>query len=214
MEYKDSYLSLITSEHSVRPKFMKTVSALLQPLQDIFKIAAEIPPAYSIDAAVGKQLDIIGARVGALRTVATEGGAYVLSDSDFRIYIKSKVAQNAWTGGIDDLQDMWLDVFGTEIGIVDNQDMSIDVYIVGAVSAGLSALIKAGLIIPKPAGVKINIYYFSDGKLFGYGMNNELVTGYGGYWRYTAQAPAFTYDIEEQEGRRAGYGVGVWSDEV
>jgi len=214
MRYLDSYLKLITSQHSVRPKFMATISALLSPLQDSFMAAAEIPAAYSLDEATGRQLDWVGARVGASRIVPTEGGAYELSDSDFRTYIKARIARNAWAGGIDDLQELWFDIFGTSIGIVDNQDMSMDVYIVCPVSGGLAALIRAGLIVPKPAGVRINVYFFADGKLFGYGLENELVTGYGGYWRYTASAPSFTYDVQEQEGRKAGYGVGVWSDEI
>ena len=65
----DSYKSIITSEHRDKPKFSKTLSAFLQKLQDYFDAGELAVTAFEIDNAQGRQLDLIGAKVGANRTV-------------------------------------------------------------------------------------------------------------------------------------------------
>lgn len=215
MEYKDNYLEILTSEHRDKPKFRATVSALLDPLQDVFKAAALIPAAYHIDHAVGSQLDAIGERIGADRTVSISNTeAITLSDTEYRIYIRSVIAANHWQGGIEDLQETWKYIFGSHVIIQDNMDMSINVKLIGPKTSSILKLIKAGVIVPKPVSVGVNIEYVSGGKLFGYGEENELITGYGGYWQLEESESVFAYDTDAPTEGRAGYNTGIWSDTV
>lgn len=215
----DSYKSIITSEHRDKPKFSKTLSAFLQKLQDYF-IAGELAvTAFEIDSAQGRQLDLIGAKVGANRTVNLNNiEAYNLVDVDYRTYIKAKIAKNSWKGGIEELQSLWKSLFGGRLIIQDNQDMTMDVYLIGNLSETFINLIKANCIVPKPVSVKINYYYYANGKVFSYGLENDLCTGYGGWWRYdsVSKTTSFAYDKikTELEPKLGGYDVGYWNTEA
>lgn len=210
-----NYLKIITSEHRGKPKLMASTSAVLEKIQHVFECGVNFITALDLDKATGKQLDIIGAKIGASRVVSVSNiEAYNLNDDDYRIYIKSKIAKNRWDGGIDSLQDLWYELFGSRLVIIDNQDMSIDVYLLGTISPTAMRLIQGDLIVPKPVSVGVRIYFFAPDRIFSYGMDNDLCTGYGGYWRHNlADDPVFTYDVAEEENTKAGYDVGIWSNE-
>ena len=215
----NSYKAIITSEHKDKPKFNKTVSAFLQKLQDYWNAGEMLITGFEIDNAQGKQLDWIGARVGANRTVNLNNvESYNLTDVDYKIYIKAQIAKNSWKGGIEDLQSLWQNLFGSRLIIMDNQDMSIDVYLLGNYSETVINLIKANVIVPKPVSVKMNYYYYARGKVFSYGLENDLCTGYGGWWRSINinASTSFAYDKvkTEEEPTLGGYDVGYWNTEV
>ena len=211
-DYKENYLNLITSQHRDKPRYIQTVAAFLDIAQDIFKSGADMIGVFDLDSAEGKQLDWVGERVGANRVVSMGAEeAYLLTDNDFRNYIRSKILKNRWDGEIESLQDEWVNIFGSHVIIVDNQNMTIDVYLIGIMSQVFMDLIKAHLIVPKPISVGVRIYYFAPDRLFSYGLENELCTGYGGWWRHRGDEPAFWYDTLE-DGNKAGYGVGFWSE--
>jgi hypothetical protein len=77
-------------------------------------------------------------------------------------------------------------------------------------------LVKANVIVPKPTSVGVRIYYFAPDRVFSYGLDNDLCTGYGGWWRHTADDPTFAYDKvkTDEEPSEGGYDVGYWSTEV
>lgn len=215
----NSYKSIITSEHRNKPKFNSTVSVLLQKLQDYWQAGEMLITGFEIDNSQGKQLDWIGAKVGANRTVNLNNiEAYNLTDVDYKILIKAQIAKNSWKGGIEDLQNLWQNLFGSRLIIIDNQDMSIDIYLLGNLSETIINLIKANVVIPKPASVKINYAYYAKGKVFSYGLENDLCTGYGGWWRYDNinNITSFAYDKvkTEEEPDLGGYDVGYWNTEV
>lgn len=91
--------------------------------------------------------------------------------------------------------------------------MSIDIYLVGNFSENMIRLIKAHKIVPKPVGVKINFYKFAKGRIFSYGFDNAIFTGYGGYWFSDENEPSFglvnVYNEYEEE-NLAGFDEGVW----
>lgn len=215
----NSYNAIITSEHRDKPKFNKTVSALLQKLQDYWKSGELLITAFEIDNAQGKQLDWIGAKVGANRTVNLNNvEAYNLEDVDYKIYIKAQIAKNIWNGGIEELQGLWKNLFGSRLIIKDNQDMTMDIYLIGNLSDTFINLIKANVIVPKPTSVKINYYYYANGKVFSYGLENDLCTGYGGWWRFANinKITSFAYDKVKtnEEPSLGGYDVGYWNTEA
>lgn len=211
---ENNYLNIVTSEYRDKPKARAFLKAKLDFIQDEINCLIDMPEKFDLDKAVGKQLDIIGEIVGAYRIVsvsATE--AYNLDDNDFKIYIKSKIAKNVWNGEIDSLQNVWYELFGKRIGIVDNQDMSIGVYLIGDYSENMIRLIQAHKIIPKPMGVKVNYYRFAQGKIFSYGLENEIATGYGGAWYTTGEEKSFgtvNQNDEYEELNLDGFGEGTW----
>ena len=210
----NEYAKIVTSEYREKPKAEAFLKAKLSINKDLINLVLNMPQEFDLDKAVGKQLDILGEIVGASRIVSiSDTEAYTLSDEDYKVYIKSKIAKNAWNGEIDSLQNVWFELFGKRIGIVDNQDMSIGVYLIGEYSDNMIRLIKADKIVPKPMGVKVNYYRFTQGKIFSYGLENEICTGYGGVWYSTGDEKSFglvNANDQYEKPNLAGFTEGIW----
>ena len=186
MEFVDNYMKLITGEHRDKPKYMAMVKALLSHSTDIFSVGIEIDDDFDLDFASGNQEDVLGEIVGEIRNLGWQPDleiSPILDNSAFRTLLKAKIAKNMWTGGIRDLAETWRMLFDSDITIRDNQDMTIDVSIVGdSLDAITKMLIKRGDLIPKPQSVLIN-YHLSQSKVFGYDTDDDVITGYdNGTW--------------------------------
>lgn len=155
-----SYSDLITSEHRKRPKFKAVVELLVSGLTDEMKTLASCPVLYDLDMAIGQQLDVLGVWIGLNRTVSIPTGAVELSDADYRLLLRSKIASNYFNGSFEQYQSILSSLFvgsGTILVAVDNQDMSIDIYVLGNPPTPLQiALMQSGFLPPKPEGVRIN----------------------------------------------------------
>lgn len=133
--------------------------AYIDPDIDISQTMTGMISAFDIDTAVGKQLDILGEWIGRKRRVSTpisgvyfswdteklgwdqgvwqgpfdpDDGFLDLSDEVYRLVLKVKIAINHWNGQNDtlpDILDSALAGSGLRIAIVDNQDMSISIWI-------------------------------------------------------------------------------------
>ncbi len=141
---------------------------------------------FGIDGAVGNQLDILGVLIGQSRIldfIPTGYSTSILLDEDYRVLLKAKIIKNHWKGQIQNLYDLWNELFpGSQIVIIDNQDMTMDVGIYGNLTATIVDLITNGYIIPKPIGVGIN-FYFGTLPVFGFGIDNAYISGFGiGNW--------------------------------
>jgi Protein of unknown function (DUF2612) len=181
------YLQLLTSEYKNSPKLNAFLYAMLKKYDDISLCQVQMDMAWDVDSAVGVQLDTVGLIVGASRTLPfqpTGGLSPVLGDSDFRIFVKAKAAQNTWNGTIDSLQTIWQALFpGGEIVIGDNQNMTATIFLIGTFTPIMQQLISNGLIVPRPQGVQYN-YIFSSGlPAFGFDLNDAEVAGFDiGKW--------------------------------
>ena len=83
-----------------------------------------------------------------------------------------------WDGGIESLQDKWKELLpNIAISIRDNQDMTIDVSLVGVSDPQLKEMIELGYIIPKPEGVRVNMQ-ISANPLFAYDLDTATFAGY------------------------------------
>lgn len=162
MSIKESYLNLITSQHKNKPKYMSVVEKLLQPHDSVFELAIGFDDFFDIDLAGGKQQDMLGDIIGRTRVLDYQDEKHptgVLDDNSYRNIQKAKIIRNLWNGKIEDLYDKWLNLFGTPILIKDNQDMSLDIMINIDNSIEMQSLVDlvgSGLIVPKPAGVRLN----------------------------------------------------------
>ena len=207
------YTDLITNYHATKPKFFDHVDLSTRPLIDITGATRGLVSAFDIDTAVGVQLDTLGLWIGRSRIVSqpisgvyfswdTDGLGYdqgvwqgpydpdagytTLSDTTYRIVLKAKIAINNWDGRNDSLPPI-LDAAtagsGLKMQIVDNQDMTISVWVfpetdISNVSLELIAAIKQGYLTVKAAGV-----WAGDSKFSGFDMDNEYIAGFDdGAW--------------------------------
>ncbi|EME1045271.1 DUF2612 domain-containing protein [Salmonella enterica] len=219
------YTDLITNYHATKPKFVEHIDLVTKPLAETSAAINGLINAFDIDHATGIQLDILGQWIGLSRVVSqqisgvyfswdTDGLGYdqgvwqgpydpdsgytSLSDETYRIVLKTKIAINNWDGRNDSLPpilDAALDGSGLKMQIVDNQDMTIGIWVfpetdISSVSLELIAAIRQGYLTVKAAGVwggSIEIPSVetpSEGnRFFGFDMDNEYISGFdAGSW--------------------------------
>jgi hypothetical protein len=165
MSLLSAYQDLITSEHRGKPKYMATVTALLQHSTDIYSCGVYLDDQFDLDLAEGKQEDILGENVGKSRKMPFElitTGSSTLDNESYRTLLKATIAKNLWKGGIEDLEDIWLNLFQERIRIVDNQDMTIEVQILNVPTSVIQELIVMGQIVPKPQSVYLGYNLIRD----------------------------------------------------
>lgn len=182
----DDYLGCITSQHRDKPKYIELVSATLQPLLDLNLCLSQFEYNFDINFAVGKQLDVLGDIFGASRIVDFEliDGTNRLEDDDYRMLIKSKMAQNHWDGTTEGLYAIWNSMFpDIKLTLIDNQDMTCIVVVdAEEITANQIRLLMNSKLIPRPVGVEYS-YIFADRIVFAFDMDTLLFKGWDlGYW--------------------------------
>ncbi|MCC8384980.1 DUF2612 domain-containing protein [Photorhabdus laumondii subsp. laumondii] len=157
------YLSLITPQHRTANKFVTHIDFITRPISDIINAAHLLNSQFSIDEAIGVQLDAVGEWIGLSRYVKTpivgvyfafdiegvgldegswkrqydsDSGFTELDDETYRTVLRSKIRANHWDGTNEMLAEIYQGVIPDEsvlIFFVDNKDMSMDVYVTGGV---------------------------------------------------------------------------------
>lgn len=157
------YLSLITSEHNQRPKFMATVESNVQPYADNIAVLQSMSALFDIDEATGQQLDIVGQWVGVTRDITTPltgvyfsfddpalgfdrgtwfnefnpiSGIVHLSDDAYRTLLRARVVNNRWDGTIPGAYAVWDIVFsgtGIDILVQDLENMHMILALTGQI---------------------------------------------------------------------------------
>lgn len=179
----ESYSSLITFEHRDKPLFKAVVELLVQGSCDQQSVLGSMPVLYQFDNAAGQQLDRVGTWIGLSRFVTVPSlGTVELSDNDYRLLLISKIASNHFDGSFQQYQQILSSLFvgyGFTMVTVDNQNMSIDIYITGATPTPLQlALMQSGYLPPKPEGVRINgITVLGSDPVFGTDHADEFING-------------------------------------
>jgi len=115
---------------------------------------------------------------------------YDLPDSDFRTLLYAVIAKNNWQGTIPGAYAVLAVAFaglGYTFLIQDNQDMSLTYIVLGPpLSQVMRALLIAGQLTLKPAGVRITGYFkpsVQGEPIFGWGIENATISGWGtGCW--------------------------------
>jgi hypothetical protein len=208
-----NYLNLITSAYRNKDNFIAWLTGGLDLVDSETVIADAMTGYFAIDTAIGSQLDILGDILGQSRTVdfqPTDGSSSVLDDDNYRILLKAKIIINLWDGTISEMATIWSSLFpSSNLVVTDNQDMTMNVGILGEVSLMVRDMVKYGYIIPKPQSVGINYFFYGDGPIFGYDIDNEYFSGYDkGKWALTEKTTLFGYDLDNQT--ISGYDAGAW----
>lgn len=180
------YMNILTSQYRNSKKWNALLHVMLRKFDDVSQTLVKMDTSLDLDSAVGAQLDMLGATVGAARTVGfqpTGGISPILDDDTYRIYIKAKIAQNQWDGTIGSLYPVWRQLFpGGNIVIIDNQNMTAIVTLTGTFTSIIQDLITNGYIIPRPEGVLYD-YVFGVLPFFGFGSSPGFIAGFGeGHW--------------------------------
>ena len=184
------YTELITNYHLTRPHFRQHVDLSTRPLTDVSTVVNGLVPAFDIDTATGARLDVLGEWIGRKRRVNTpisgvyfaydtdklgwdqgswqgpfdpDDGFLDLSDEVYRIVLRVKIAINNWNGQNDilpEILDIALAGSGIRMAIIDNQDMTISIWVLpersiafGDTDRGIfDSAINRGPFVAIPAG--------------------------------------------------------------
>ena len=181
------YLKLLTSEHYVRPKFHSYVKTFLEELDAINSAYNSFNTIFNLNNAVGDQLDKIGFLFNVSREVpfTLPGGETTLQDNPFRKLIRSNIYRIHWDGTRKQLEKILQTILqNSNWDLVDNQDMSVDIYIDERMVTAVDRLLfEHNMYLPKPAGVKYNLHFTSD-PIFGWDMDSQYVKGWDkGKWQ-------------------------------
>lgn len=187
------YTGLVTSEHNQRPNFMAVVEAFTSWAVDERILLEELPEKFDLEVAEGAQLDDVGlwANVSRIITVVpsesyptpTEPYQVTLDDDTFRRLIKARILANAWDGTPEAAVTILAEFYGpagSYAAIVDNQDMSIDLYLTGVKPTAAEAAVFSQMILPlRPSGVRIRDTFIgpTGGPIFGLDFANDFING-------------------------------------
>lgn len=159
------YLDRITSEHRGKNNFDACIRAKLKATDNVWDAAVRLLNAFSVEEAVGVQLDALGEWVGVERQLEfqpADGSPPLMDDTTYRSVLKMRIAQNNWNGRNESLPGIWTNLFDSaHMAVQDNQDMSMTVLITGSyeIDDVLSKIqmVKSGYVVPKPEGVRLGI---------------------------------------------------------
>lgn len=154
----DHYLTMITSEHRDKSRYILMLTTLLRPSDDIFSLGVSIDDEFDLDLAMGSQEDMLGEFANTKRLLPYQPVSQpspVMDNETYRAMLKARIARNLWKGNVENMEDVWQALFGTRIAIQDNQDMTITVTL-DPYPRTLRENIIHGLIIPKPQSVRVN----------------------------------------------------------
>lgn len=158
---RNRYSTLIPSAQREAPKFLATVEALGQAFSAQQQCSAQLIPAFDLDRAVGKQLDVLGLWIGQGRTIVApiddyfftfnseplgfdygywknrydaDFGYVDLDDENYRMVLRAKVGANNWDGTMETLPAVLQSIWpkgDVQIRVRDNQDMTMTVSVHG-----------------------------------------------------------------------------------
>ncbi len=137
----NDYLSLFPGSSREKQKFMSLSESVLQQAIDLMTLVAEINPAFSVNHALGTQLDDLAASFGLSR-------ASGMKDETFRQYVRVKLALWTWDGTNGDVKQV-LDAALAGSTQTDNMDGTVTVNPAQALPA------DAGKLFPVPAGIRL-----------------------------------------------------------
>ena len=141
------YLNLFAPCHREKPRFMALAEAVLSQAADLLSLVQTgFPEAWSLDTAVGSQLDALG------NLLNVPWPSPETSDTDYRFLLRARVALNHWDGTNETAPAVMAQIFpGRNVKYKDQQNGTVMTTIPGAIP------FSADLLCPLPAGIR-NVY--------------------------------------------------------
>lgn len=192
------YAGLLILQYIAKPRAFATIKALTLPVV-MDQLPNLVRDAFSVDTAIGDQLDTIGKYVGASRNVRTFSELITLSDDDYRLLIKIKILQNNAGSSLKDIQDLIQVYFPTSLRVFDNKAMHMDYFFEATLgSVNLAEAFVRGGFLPKPMGVQLGALIYAVGidNMFGfrtYDLEGFDVSGFNTYDDYQTDRHWLSY---------------------
>lgn len=192
------YANLLILQYLQKPKAFATVKAQATPVI-MDQIPVAVQNAFTVEGAVGVQLDVIGKYVGATRYGNTLSGPVVLSDSDFRQLIKLLIIKNNSGSSLATIQNLLAANFPGQIFVSDNQAMGLNYVLVESLGTSeLLQVIVTGGYLPVPMGVQTSVVIVPshDNPFFGfrtYLAPDPSVAPFNNYSLYQLTFPWLSY---------------------
>ena len=135
------YVKVFSSALQGMPRFAALAQAVIGQVEDLIAVVHEMPAAFSLDQAVGVQLDILGEGFGVDRKEGQD-------DETYRMRIRDKLALWRWNGTNEGVNAVLEDVSPGSMQN-DRQDGSVEVTVEGSLPG------TARELFPVSAGIGI-----------------------------------------------------------
>ena len=126
-----------------------------------------------VDKAVGPWLDLIGKLVGAPRFCP---GVGTLDDDDYRVLIKFKILKNVMRASNKEMDDALYSLFGGEVVLSNNQDLTINYIVALTIDTPLQAALILGYLT-SPIGIEFGYIIKVPQPLKIFGFNTKKLIG-------------------------------------
>lgn len=194
-EIIDYYANLLILQYRGQPDAYATIQTLVDPVI-MDQLPIDVQEAFSVDSAIGVQLDVLGKYIGVSRNGYDFSGPVTLDDDDYRTILKIKIIQNSSQSDLSTIQSLLNTYFPDELFVVDYQDMTMD-YVYFGNSTVAEFFVTAGLL-PKPMGVHlrglitpINTDFYFGFQTYSLGPYN--VNPFNDYSAYQTDWPWLSY---------------------
>lgn len=177
---------------AIQPQYAHTVrlKGICQAIHGALDATPEIEALFRYVAnpatAHGVFLDWLGDRVGVTRLLSFRDSTVRLEDEDFRFLIMLKALGNISGSSVETINDLLARLLSMPVWVVDNQDMTMDVHILGAIAPTRAAIFRAYGVPNRPAGVLAKIYVINpDDGLLGFQGSGLLPFNEGLFFQKT-----------------------------
>lgn len=195
----DYYANLLVLQYRGKPKAYATIQTLVTPVI-MDQLPTQVLNAFSLNTAVGVQLDVIGKYQGVTRNgYDFAGNPITLDDDDFRSFITMAIALNTSDGTLYSIQNFLHQFFPGEILVFDYQNMRMGYFINSTVgSQTLAEMLVTQGMLPKPMGVQLAITIYGPviDRFFSFRTYDFPIangTPFNTYDSYDTNSPWLTY---------------------
>lgn len=196
--YQESSLQLIENQLRESPNYIEVIRLLAEDFDEASDIYDYIAKNINVLNARGVWLDLIGDIVGVSRVFDKEiqplffgfddqpnttgfeqarfmepndktTASSILNDDDYRVVIIGQIARNygdvSEVGVATSVLNM---TQADQVLIYQGSPAEFNIYIIGLVSDNIKSILNGADIIPRAAGVKVNLFFSGDGNIFGF----------------------------------------------
>lgn len=192
------YANLLIIQYIGKPNAYATVLAQVTPAL-IDQVPLAVQNAFSVDTAVGVQLDVIGKYVGVSRSQYTPLPVS-LNDDDYRTLIKMIIIKNNSGSSLGTIQSLVNTAFPGQVFISDNQSMGLAYILLESLgSTDLLDVLStvANGYLPAPMGVQVSVTVVPSltHPFFAFRTYSDPSTGspFNNYASYQLTYPWLTY---------------------
>lgn len=165
-DYAEYLSSLLIIQYNGKPKAKATVEAIGEDFPDDLIFA--VRDGFSLETAVGAQLDVLGKYLGTDRFfVDTNGDIVPLEDHEFRILLKLKAIANTSNSSHYDIDTALSNFFGTQVHAESQGNMEMTYFIPADAERVIIAAIQKD-VLPRPMGVGLKYVIVQSNPFFAF----------------------------------------------